>query len=196
MGKNMSDSRGQKDKKGKPLRPMNISCTLLLSSIVCNRYLCSKVVSTLGSDGMRLDVKPIQVLRTMIVACLICVSNSVDLVAVKSILAKLCAEIEQSMFSKGRHKAHEGFDFPEFQLGRWRANIPEKFRAKGLSNDYRNLKMTVTVKIEDDDSKRVWSVLYLMEKKGYLKKYLGQHVKILGMGLSGLKPEEYDSQCK
>ena len=85
---------------------MNISGTFLLGSIVCNRYLCSKVVSTLGSDGMRLSVKPIQVLRTVMVARLTCVSNSVDLVAVKSILVELYVETEQSMFSKGRHKAH------------------------------------------------------------------------------------------
>ena len=146
---------------------MNISGTLLLGPVVCNRYLCSKVVSTLGLDGMPLNVKPIQVLRTVIVACLICVSNSVDLVAVKAILVKLCKETELSMFSKGRHKAHEGEDFPEFQLGRRPArepDIPEKYRAKGLGNNYRNLKMTVTIETEDEDSKRVWPVLYLIEK--------------------------------
>ena len=97
---------------------MNISGTLLLSSVVCDKYLCSKVNSSLSSDGLRLNVKPIQVLRTEIVACLICVSNSVCLVAVKCIVMKLCRETEQSMFSKGRHQAHLGEDFPEFQLGR------------------------------------------------------------------------------
>ena len=112
------DQRGQKDKQGKSWKRMNISGTLLLNPIVCNRYLCSKVVSTLGSDGIHLNVKPIQVLRIVIIACLICVSNSVDLVAVKAILVKLCVDTELLMFSKGRHKAHKGDNFPEFQLFR------------------------------------------------------------------------------
>ena len=110
----MTDQRGQKDKKGKSWKQMNISGTLLLNSIVCDRYLYSKVVSTLGSDGIHLNVKPIQVLRTVVIACLICVSNSVDLVAVKAILAKLCMDTELLMFSKGRHKAHEGDDILGF----------------------------------------------------------------------------------
>ena len=93
---------------------MNISGTLLLNLVVCDRYLCSKVVSTLGSDGIHLNVKPIQVLITMIIACLICVFNSADLVAVKAILVKLCMETELQMFSKGRHNAHKGDDFQDF----------------------------------------------------------------------------------
>ena len=64
----MTDQRGQKDKKGKSWKQMSISGTLLLNSIVCDRYLCSKVVSTLDSDGIRLNVKPIQVLRTVVIA--------------------------------------------------------------------------------------------------------------------------------
>ena len=100
MGKNYDGSKRGKDKKGKSWKQMNISVTLLLNSIVCDRYLCSKVVSTLGSDGICLNVKPIQVLRTVIIACLIYVSNSVDLVAVKVILVKLCAETKLQMFSK------------------------------------------------------------------------------------------------
>merc|ERR1711884_940604 len=99
----MTDRRGRKDKKGKQWKQMNISGTLLLSSLVCNKYLCSKVKSSLSSDGLRLNVKPIQVLRTEIVACLICISNSVCLLAVKSFLMKLCRETEQSMFLKGGH---------------------------------------------------------------------------------------------
>ena len=35
----MSDQRGQKDKKGKTWKQMNISGALLLGSIVCDRYL-------------------------------------------------------------------------------------------------------------------------------------------------------------
>ena len=56
--------------------------------------------------------------------------------------------------------------------------------------------MTVTVKVEDKNSKRVWSVLYLIKKNGSLKKFLGQNIKILGTGLYGPKPEDYDGQCK
>ena len=162
----MVDRRGRKDKKGKQWKQMNISGTLLLSSLVCNRYLCSKVNSSVSSDGLHLSVKPIQVLKTEIVACLICVSNSVCLVAVKAFFIKLCRETEQSMFSKGRHQTHEGEYFLEFQLGRQTArepDIPKKYRSKGLSDDYRNLKMTVTIETEDKHSKRMWSVLFLIQ---------------------------------
>ena len=93
---------------------MNISVTLLLNSIVCNMYLCSKVVSTLGSDCIHLNVKPIQVLRTVVIARLICVANLVDLVAVKAILVRLCMDTELLMISKGRHKMHKGDNFLEF----------------------------------------------------------------------------------
>ena len=54
--------------------------------------------------------------------------------------------------------------------------------------------MTVTIETEDKHSNRVWSVLHLIQKNGTLKKYLGQHVKILGMGLHGPKPEDCDGQ--
>ena len=33
-------------------------------------------------------------------------------------------------------------------------------------------------------------------ENGSLKKYLGQNVKVLGMGMYGSKPEDYDGQCK
>ena len=84
----LSDRKGQKDRKGKQWKQMSISGTLLLSPLFCDKYLCNKVNSKLGSDRLRLNVKPIQVLRTKIVACIICVSNSVCLVAVKSFLIK------------------------------------------------------------------------------------------------------------
>ena len=90
----LSDRRGQKDRKGKQWKQMSISGTLLLSSLVCDRYLCNKVNSNLGSNGLRLNVKPIQVLRTEIIACIICVSNSVCLVAVKSFLLKAFQDTE------------------------------------------------------------------------------------------------------
>ena len=113
----MTDQRGQKDKKGKSWKQMNISGTLLLNSIVCDRYLCSKVVSTLGSDGIRLNVKPIQVLRTVIIGCLICVSNSVNLVAVKAILVKLCGETELQMFAKGKAQGTQRERLPRISAG-------------------------------------------------------------------------------
>ena len=129
----LTDRRGRKDKKGKQWKQMSISGTLLLSSLVCDKYLCNKVNSSLSSDGLRLNVKPIQVLRTEIIACVICISNSVCLVAVKSFLMKICRETEQSMFSRGKHQAHLDKDFPEFQLARRPAqepDIPEKYRSK------------------------------------------------------------------
>ena len=114
----MTDQRGEKEKHDKPWKQLNIAGTLLLSSIVCDGYLCSKVVSILGSEGIRLVVKQIQVPRTVVIACLICVSNLVDLVAVKAILAKLCVDTELLTISKFRHKAPEGDNFPGFQLSR------------------------------------------------------------------------------
>ena len=86
--KMMTDQRGQTDKHGKPWKPWGISGTLLLRSEVCDHYLRSKVVSVLGSEGVRFSVKTIQVLKTMIVACIICVSNLADLVALLGILKK------------------------------------------------------------------------------------------------------------
>ena len=121
--------------------------------------MCSKVVSVLGSEGIRLSVKPIQVLKTLVIACLICVSNLAELVAIKAILKKLCKDTELLMMSNGRHKNHKGTDFPDFQLSRRPAKepeVPEKYKLKGLGEAYRNLKMTVMIEVEADDDKRVW----------------------------------------
>ena len=178
---------------------MSISSTLLVSSLVCDKYLCNKVNSNLGSNGLRLNVKPIQVLRTKIIACIICVSNSVCLVAVKSFLVKAFQDTEQSMFSRGKHQAYMNEDFPEFQVSRRpvrEPDIPEKYRSKGLSDKYRSLKMTVVIETEDENSERVWSVLSLIQKMGILKRYLGPQVKILGLGPYGPKPEDLAGQAE
>ena len=67
-----------------------------------------------GLEGNRLNVKPIQVLKMMVIACLICVFNSIDLTVIKAILVKLCTDTELLMVSKGRHKSYEGNGFPGF----------------------------------------------------------------------------------
>ena len=97
---------------------MSISGTLLLNSLVCDKYLCNKVNSNLGSDGLRINVKPIQVLRTEIVACVTCVSNSVCLVAISSFINDAFKDTEQLMFSKGKHQAYMTEDHPELQISR------------------------------------------------------------------------------
>ena len=163
----LSDRRGQKDRNGKEWKPMSISGTLLLNSLVCDKYLCNKVNSNLGSDGLCLNVKPIQVLRTEIAACVICVSNLVCLAAVKSFIINVFRDTEQSMFLRGKHQAYMDEDLPELQISRQPArepDIPEKYRSKGLTDVYRNLKMTITTETEDANSERVWSVLSLMKK--------------------------------
>ena len=86
--KMMVDNRGKEDKNGNPWKQWAISGTMLLQSVTCDEYICSKVTSSLGSDGICLNVKTIQVLKTIVVACLTCVSNLADLAAVKSIVKK------------------------------------------------------------------------------------------------------------
>ena len=102
--KMMIDQRGRTDKNGKPWKQWSISGTLLLKSEICDHYLCSKVTSGLGSEGIRLNVTQIQVLKTMVVGCLICVSNLIDITAVKAILLKLCKDTELLMIKNGRNK--------------------------------------------------------------------------------------------
>ena len=194
----LSDRRGQKDRNGNKWKPMSISGTLLLNSVVCDKYLCNKVNSNLGSDGLRMK-KPIQVLRTEIVACVICVSNSVCLVAVTSFINDAFKDTEQFMFSKGKHQAYMAEDHPELQISRRPArepDVPKKYRSKGLTDVYRSLKMTITIKTEDENSEIVWSVLSLMQKMGVLKKYLGPQVKILGLGSHGPKPDDKADQAE
>ena len=195
----LSDRRGQKDRNGNELKPMSISGTLLLNSLVCDKYLCNKVNSNLGSDGLRINVKPIQVLRTEIVACVTCVSNSVCLVAVSSFINDAFKDTEQLMFTKGKHQAYMTEDHPELQISRRPSrepDVPKKYRSKGLTDVYRSLKMTITIETEDENSKRVWSVLSLMQKMGVLKKYLGPQVKILGLGPHGPKLDDKTDQAE
>ena len=197
--KMMTNQRGQTDTNGKPWKLWGICGTLLLRSEVCDHYLCSKVVSVLGSEGVRLSVKPMQVLKTMIVACIICVSNLADLVALSGILKKLCAETELLMMRHGRNKQYEGTDFPDFQISRRPAkepDVPEKYNLKGLSDEFRSLKMVLVIECECDDGKMMWSVLHLIEKTGSLKKYFGQCAKVPGMGPYGPRLDDIDGQCK
>ena len=114
--KMMIDQRGRTDKNGKPWKQWSISGTLLLKSEICDHYLCSKVTSGLGSEGIRLNVKQIQVLKTMVVGCLIYVSTLADITAVKAILFKLCTDTELLMIKNGRNKQYDGMDIPDFTL--------------------------------------------------------------------------------
>ena len=100
----MVDQRARTDKNGKPWKQWSISGTFLLKSAVCDHYLCSKVNSGLGSEGIRLNVKEIQVLKTMVVSCLTCVSNLANLTAIKAITLKLINDTEALMIKNGRHK--------------------------------------------------------------------------------------------
>ena len=113
---------------------------MLLQSIICDEYICNKVISLLGSDGIRLHVKAIQVLKTIVVACLTCVSNLADLAAVKSILQRVCRDMETAMIAQGRHKQYLGQEFPEFVLSRRpmkEPDVPEKYKVKGMTEDFR-----------------------------------------------------------
>lgn len=109
----------------------SISGTLLLRSEACDHYLCSKVVSVFGPEGIRLNVKSIQALTTVVIACIIYISNLANLSAVKAIFKKLCTETELFMMINRKHKAHKDTNFPKFQLSRRPAkepNIPDKFK--------------------------------------------------------------------
>ena len=196
--KMMIDQRGRTDKNGKPWKQWSISGTLLLKSKICDHYLCSKVTSGLGSEGIRLNVKQIQVLKTMVVACLTCVSNLADITAVKSILLKLCKDTETLMFKNGRHKQYDGTDLQDFTLSRRPAkepDVPEKYKIKGLDEEYRSLKMVIMIETEADAGNRFNSILHMIQKGGSLKKYLGENVMILGMGPYGPRIEDMDGQC-
>ena len=76
--------------------------------------------------------------------------------------------------------ASQGFNY--LRQSAKEPDVPDKYKVKGLSNNYRNMNMTIMVKVEDNDSKIAWSVLYLIKKNEASKKYLGQNVKIVGMG--------------
>ena len=84
--KMLINQRGQTDKHGKPWNQWSISGTLLLQLEACDHYLCGKVVSVLGSEGIHLSIKSIQVLKTMVIACITGVSNLANLSADKVLL--------------------------------------------------------------------------------------------------------------
>ena len=102
---------------------------MILKSWVCDEYICTKVNSILGSDGIRLNVKPIQVLKTTAIACLTCVLNLADLASVKSILVKVCKDAENALTDQGRHRQYTGSPFPDVVLSRRpmkELDVPEK----------------------------------------------------------------------
>ena len=196
--KMMVDQRARIDKNGKPWKQWSISGTFLLKSAVCDHYLCSKVNSGLGTEGIRLNVKEIQVLKTMVVSCLTCVSNLADLTAIKAIILKLINDTEALMIKNGRHKQYDGTDLQDFTLTRRPAKepiVPEKYKLKGLGEEYRSLKTVIMIETEADAGSRLHSILYMIQKGGSLKKYLGQNATILGMGPYGPKAEDMDGQC-
>ena len=144
----MIDTRDQKDREGNSKKQYGITTTLLLKSDVCEVYLCSRVVSVLGSDGIRLDVKNIQVLKTLNIACIICVSLLAELDALTIILKKVLKDMETIMIGKGKNKEFQGIELPHFKLSRRplkESDIPDKFRLKGLGEQYRDLKKVVQI---------------------------------------------------
>ena len=103
------------------------------------------------------------------------------------------------MIRHGRNKQYKGTVFPDFQLSRQPAkepDVPEKYKLKGLSDEFRNLKMVLMIECECDDGKRMWPVLHLIENTGSLKKYFGQCTKVLGMGPYGPRLDNIDGQYK
>jgi len=171
----MLDQRGREDKEGKPWKTWAISGTLILNSVVCDEYICTKVNSMLGSDGIRLNVKQIQVLKTTVISCITCVSNQVELATVKLLLVKVCKDAEEAMISQGRHRQYEASPFPDMVLSRRpmrEPDVPEKYKTKGMTDDYRRLRTVINVEIEADKARRVNSVMHIVEKSGVLKKCL------------------------
>ena len=171
---------------------------MILNSLVCDEYICTKVNSILGSDGIRLNVKPIQVLKTTVIACLACVSNLTELSTVKSILAKVCKDAENAMTAQGRHREYEGSPFPEMVLSRspmGEPDVPGKYKTKGMTDEYRRLRMVINVEIEADNARRVNSVMHIVEKSRVLKKMLGYLTKLLPMGPFGPRIDDHDAQC-
>ena len=74
-------------------------------------------------------------------------------------------------------------------------DVPEKYKVKGMSEDFRRLRMTINIEVEADAAKRLHSVLTIVERSKILPKYFGNLTKILSMGPFGPKIDDHDAQC-
>ena len=98
--------------------------------------------------------------------------------------------MEIMMIKNGKNKEHEGKELPDFKLSKRplkEPDVPEKFRLKGLSEQYRDPKKVVMIECEIDGGQRLWKILYQIKRSNMLRGYLGNCAKILGVGAGNVK---------